>query len=43
MNTFTLAIPSLDYDILLLLNKSIINSSLITLLDLEILEIGVLI
>jgi hypothetical protein len=43
MNTFILVIPSLDCHILLLLNKSIMSSSSITLRGSEILEIGVLI
>jgi hypothetical protein len=43
MNTFILAIPSLDYHILPPLNKSIMSPSPITLGGLEILEIGVLI
>jgi hypothetical protein len=42
-NTFTLVILSLDYRILLPLNKSIMSLPPITLGDLEILEIGVLI
>jgi hypothetical protein len=43
MNTFILEILSLDYHILLLLNKSIMSLSPITLGGLEILEIGALI
>jgi hypothetical protein len=43
MNTFILMIPSLDYHILLSLNKNIMSMSSITLGGLEILEIGVLI
>jgi hypothetical protein len=43
MNTFTLAIQSLDYHILPSLSKNIMSMSLITLGGLEILEIGVLI
>jgi hypothetical protein len=43
MNTFILAIPSLDYHILLPLNKSIMSLPPITLGDLEILGIGALI
>jgi hypothetical protein len=43
MNTFILAIPSLDYHILPPLNKSIMSLPPITLGDLEILGIGALI
>jgi hypothetical protein len=43
MNTFILAILSLDYHILLPLNKSIMSMPSITLGDLEILGIGALI
>jgi hypothetical protein len=43
MNTFILVIPSLDYHILLPLNKSIMSQSPITLGGLDILEIGALI
>jgi hypothetical protein len=43
MNTFILAIPSLDCHILPPLNKNIMSASLITLGGLEILEISVLI
>jgi hypothetical protein len=43
MNTFILKILSLDYHILLQLNKSIMSMSLIILGDLETLGIGALI
>jgi hypothetical protein len=43
MNTFTLVILSLDYHILLSLNKSIMSLPPITLGGLEIVEIGALI
>jgi hypothetical protein len=42
MNTFTLVILSLDYHILLSLNKSIMSLPSIILGDLKILEIGVM-
>jgi hypothetical protein len=43
MNTFILAIPSLDYHILVPLNRNIMSLLMITLGGLEILEISVLI
>jgi hypothetical protein len=43
MNTFILVISSLDYHILLPLNKSIMSIPLIILGGLEILEINILI